>query len=275
MFAKKIKVKSVSTTKYNYDYYQNLYGIYDYRKKIKLSDFKEIQRHIGSLLDHSKEEFIIDFGCGNGDLTILLAFKYKCKTLGIDYSPDAIRIAKNSNKILKEYHPSLSARIDFICAKNQQLPDLKNVTAVYLCDVIEHMFDEEIEISMQKILSWSKNKLSLVVHTDNNNYLRFVRPITDLLALILGKTSLKTIKIRNNWEKERHVNLTTPTALAQKLKLYGFKMIKLMYSPVNKERIRNQLGSLGEVAIIVNLISFIVPFFPFLLPSFYMVLEKK
>lgn len=88
---------------------------------------------------------------------------------------------------------------------------LENIKAVYFCDVFEHLYAYEIKQIIKYISRWGKPRI--VVHTDNNNYLRYIEPILNILGLISGNTTLKKIHQKNQFNKIRHVNLTTPKKL--------------------------------------------------------------
>ncbi len=269
-------MKSVDYQKYDKNYFKEVLDLIDYSKPVTVRDLKEIHRYLTSFIHHKKEDIIVDYGCGSGDLAFLLGMKYQCNILGIDYSPDAIKIANKNKRSLMKTGSLTDKRINFLCASNSDLPKLTNVTAIYLADVIEHLYDEEIDFVMKKFQSWKgRGPLHIIIHTDNNNFLRYLRPFIDLFALITGKSTLEIIKIRNQWEKERHVNLTTPAALCKKFKRYHFKKSAFSYSNVNIKNVKGHLGPLGKLPFIVGLTMFMSKFLPFLLPSFYIVFTKK
>lgn len=267
-------MKSVSEKKYDYEYYKNIYGISNHNKPLKKFNFKQSHLYTASLLKLKKSDTVVDFACGTGDLSILLAYKYSCKVMGIEYSPNGILLANRSKKMLERSNPKVANKIRFIFSKNENLPNFKKIAAVYLCDVIEHLYDGEINLVLKKFISWN-DKIILVIHTDNNIFLRYIRPIIDLVGLILNKISMEEIKDRNKRENQVHINLTTAHQLTSKLKKYGFKKQKLMYSPVTKERIKNQLSKLGSITILVEIIYTLSGLFSFFLPSIYAVYKRE
>lgn len=267
-------MKSVAPEKYNTEYFLNILNYVNYSKTVTPSDFKFIHRHLTSVIQHNQKDFIVDYGCGNGDLSFLLALIYKCKILGIDYSVDAIKIAEKNKQLLKKTNSLKNDAVTFVCADNDHLPHLKNVTHIYLADVIEHLYDEEIDKIFRIFIQWNKH-IKIIIHTDNNRYVNFVRPIVDLIAILLGKASFKSIKERNNWERERHVNLMNPQTLAKKLKKYHFSVNKVEYSPISADRIFTQLGNEKGFTLLIPFMLVLGKTFRFLLPSFYITLERK
>ena len=100
---------------------------------VRYLEINEINRH----LDHGKK--ILDVGCGNGYTTKIFAKKYNSKLHGIDYSPEMIRMAKQSlieTEILGEIHFEVQDCLDLKFSNNyfdviyterciQNLPELK------------------------------------------------------------------------------------------------------------------------------------------------------
>jgi ubiquinone/menaquinone biosynthesis C-methylase UbiE len=96
-------------------------------------EINEIKKH----LDHGQK--ILDVGCGNGYTTKIFAKKYNSKLHGIDYSPEMIRMAKQSlmeSEILGEIHFKVQDCLDLKFSNNyfdviyterciQNLPELK------------------------------------------------------------------------------------------------------------------------------------------------------
>lgn len=266
-------LKSVDAKKYDTDYFESVLSHVDYTKKVTTSDFKSIHQTIALLVKHTSTDLVVDFGCGNGDLAFLLAMKYKCRVIGIDYSKNAIDIAKkNANSLVKS--KSLPAdRVTFMCATNENLPRLKNISAVYLADVIEHLYDEEIDYVINAFKKWNQKNLIIAIHTDNNNYLRIIRPFIDALSILTGKETWRNVQKRNQWERERHVNLTTQQKLINKMATYNFRVLVEKKPTITHEMIKSQLGNLGSNMGLVKVVTKITSLFSFLLPSFYIAFQ--
>lgn len=190
-------MKSVASSKYDRAYYESGCSRIEYTQPLQEDRFKPIHRHLTSFFPHHPNDFIVDFGCGNGELSFLLTLKYPSRVLGIDYSPDAIQIAREHQHQIQQNTPSACRNLQFQCSSIEKLPELTGVTAIYMGDVIEHLYDEEIDFVLRKFRSWNKGPLRLLLHTDNDRYLRWVRPILDLLLMLMGRASRAQIAERN------------------------------------------------------------------------------
>lgn len=73
---------------------------------------------------------VLDIGCGEGDLVATLSFAGVAKVDGIDYSPEAIRIAKDKINI---------KNVSFICKNYKKIKERYDV--IVMNGVLEH-FDE-------------------------------------------------------------------------------------------------------------------------------------
>jgi len=264
-------MKQVNNKYYNKKYFDFQSSSPDFSKKIKKEDFHKKYFEIASLLPLKADDHICDYGCGTGDLSFLLNLIYKSKITSIDYSPDAINICKDKLSLFKKNTYS-GCKIVFLNKNNENIPNLKKIKAVYFCDVFEHLYPKEIKFIIDKISKWGNPYL--VVHTDNNFYLKYVNPIIILITLLTNKTNIKEIKRHKIFNKKRHINLTNPKKLSQEMKKNGYELISLNYPKITKKIIKVQLGSLSKFSFLVNFCYFFLNYFPQFSPSFYAIYKK-
>ena len=144
--------KSVPSSEYDKAYFEGRYQNIDYTKLEGGNGFDHIYQKAGSMLELGESAKVVDLGCGTGQLAFYLYLKYKCYITGIDYSPDAIYFChKNANALdyFQEY-ADLGKKVNFLQANNDNLPNFQNIQAVFLVDVLEHLYDEEIDLVMDK-----------------------------------------------------------------------------------------------------------------------------
>ncbi len=262
-------MKQVKSTIYDKDFFKRVYGADNHGFDFSSGVSKDYYKEMVDLVKLRKGDTVVDYGCGNGNLSFLLWKKYHCKIIAFDYSKDAIKICNTRLKQFKKSFPKIDIR--FFVANNTNLPQLSKVKAVYFCDVVEHMYDSEIKMAIGKIKNWSRRKIKIVIHTDNNYYLRFVRPIIYFFMILFGKKTVSQA-LSDKYEEARvHVNLTNPVALSQKLKLLKVKHLKTQYPKITKNKITKQLPVFGDINIIISLCYFALNLTPFLSPSFYSV----
>jgi len=261
--------RQVNANKYDIDYYTSLYKSPDYNKKIDLTKFGHIYQNIASLTNISSNQSIVDFGCGNGELGFYLYLKTKCSVIGIDYSGDAIKIANQHLKKLVIRDKNAKEKIKFISKNNNRLPILK-VDQVYFCDVLEHLYDEEVNLVLKKAKSWQKNNsIVFAVHTDNDLFLKYIRPILDIISVITFSSKMSDISARNKWEKERHVNLSNPYKMRAIMRQFGFEQIAFKYPDAGLDKIRNQLGRLSRIPLMDYVIYGVMNISKSFSPSFF------
>lgn len=269
----KEKMKQISYSRYNNNYYKECYGSSkNFSSLLKKNDFKPRYQEICELLVLEEKDIIVDYGCGNGDLSFFISKNYNSQVLGIDYSSDAIVICEKKLKVFSKIYPN--AKIRFSNLNNDCLPELSNVKAVFLSDVVEHMYDHEIEMVLKHIISWNKKELFILIRTDNDIYEKFIRPFVYAIQLILFLQSIKSIKemVTDNKkvEQDQHINLTNPIKLRRKLKKFGFSQVSISYPKITNEKIIGQLNlGVGFPHIFIKSIAFILNIFIFLSPSFY------
>lgn len=266
--------KSIDPQKYNKEYFYNVLNSTDYTKNIGLDSFNHIYKKAGDIIQLNKNDYVVDLGCGSGHLAFYLFLKYHCSVLGIDYSMDAIGVCReNLESFLNQIKgKDIQNKIKFLQTNNEELPILDNIKAVFLVDVVEHLYDNELDVVFNKIIKWNNSKrIDVVIHTDNVNYLKFIRPFIDMLSVIFGKNTMKNISERNKWEKERHINLTAPRKLGRNLQRRGFRIRRVEYPDIDLEILKTQLGGLAKIKIFLYSIAVFAKLLFFLRPSFYMV----
>lgn len=157
-----------------------------------------------SLADLRKGMHILDVGTGRGELVVKCA-EVGVYAKGIDYSQDAIKIAKES---LKRVDKEIAKRIFFerMNVKKISYPD-KSFDVVFMIDVIEHLYPEELRQAFLEIKRVVKPGGRIIFHTPNAWLIKLI----DLLA-----------KIFFQWkEHEGHVNEQSFFSLRKELRLFG------------------------------------------------------
>ncbi|MDP1845634.1 MAG: class I SAM-dependent methyltransferase [Candidatus Moranbacteria bacterium] len=268
----------VDPSTYDECYYAGRYQNIDYQNLKRLSEFDHIYQKAGSMLQLEERDRIVDFGCGAGHMSFYLYLKYKCDITGVDYSRDAIFLCEKNLTTLegRSGHSVIRERVRFIFSDGDNLPDFEGVRAVFLIDVVEHLYDHELDSILSKIRKWSGEKeIKIIVHTDNNYYLKFIRPITDLLAVCFGKATFQKIKKVKVEEAKGHINLTTASKLKRKLISHNFNILKIEYPSMDIAITKNQLGPIAKYRIILYPIFYVGKIFYFLRPSFYMLAKHR
>lgn len=260
-------MKQVSPKKYDSLYWDNF--PFDFNRKLKLKDFGDVEARMSEMLKLKKTDTIVDLGCGTGQLSFYLSLKYNCEVIGIDYSKDAIEIAQVNKKDFIENNKVDTKRITFLNKTNAELKIFKNIKAVYLKDVIEHLYDEEINKILDTIKKWNNEYMYIIIHTDNNLYLQYIRPFEDQINIFLHRITKKEIYRRNKIEAERHINLMTVNQVKKKLLRQGFITENVEYATLSSEKIREQLRIAGQLNLLVQIIFFFAKLLFFLRPSFF------
>ena len=138
-------------------YFQELneHPLYQKKRLIQQEDF--LLSHISNF----KFKSILEIGCGSGRYTKILSAKFKPDTY------IAVDISKGQIEKAREYVND--DKIEFICAKIQNLKLDRKFDLVFAGEVLMHVNFDEIEGVIQKIISYSKNKIiSIDWHNENN-----------------------------------------------------------------------------------------------------------
>lgn len=169
-----------------------------------------------SLVDLEEGMSVLDVGAGRGEIAI------KCAEAGayvkaIDYSQAAIEIARES---LKRVDKKIAERVVFekMNAKKISYPD-KSFDAVFMIDVVEHLYPEELRRGFLEIKRVLKPGGRVIIHTGN---FWLLKPFYFLARIFL------------RWRKqELHVNEQNFFSLHHNLRPFGGK-IRIFFRPRKK-----------------------------------------
>ena len=181
---------------------------------------------IRDLLAPKKGERILDIGCGRGEI-VQDCTRLGAYAVGIDYSQDAVQIAKKNNcrYILR--------------AGATHLPFVNETfDKILLMEVIEHLDDDDIDACLEEMKRVLKNNGYLVVTTPNswNKTLFFLVKLFNLIGIKIKWMSR---------DDPYHINLLNPIQLRRLLRKHGFRVtlfprIKYPINAAKSECIKNR-----------------------------------
>jgi len=214
---------------YNKNYYLNVcLGSEEFKK----SKGQDVHPRIKSLLQNihlDKTMHVLDIGCGRGDISIYLA-RFVKRVVGIDYSSDAIKIAKK----LKENSVRTKRKLQFIQCDATSLPFAdSSFDVIVAIDILEHLTKDDVVKMMREIKRVLKSNGQLFVHTGTNRILYnttypfYIYPINLLLTSVDKKYKNITYKSlpkdpRTKDEYLQHVNEPTYFYLKNLFRKFGF-----------------------------------------------------
>jgi cyclopropane fatty-acyl-phospholipid synthase-like methyltransferase len=266
------KMRSLSASEYDKNYYLGRYENTDQKMLDEADGFDHIYKKSASLIKLAEDDKVIDLGCGTGQMSIYLNYKFKCDVTGIDYSPQAIDLCHENLKKFQNKKGGLNRdKIRFICLDNENLPELSGIRAVFLLDFLEHLYPEEIDMVLEKTKKWNDKKIYFVIRTDNKYYMKFIRPIGELILIYFGGASRKIIEENKKIESEKHVNIMTVADLKKVLRNHEFSIVKVEYPEINVAIIKRQFSTLGKYKFLLYLALLAGKMLYFLRPSFYIV----
>ncbi|OGH11509.1 MAG: hypothetical protein A3B38_01735 [Candidatus Levybacteria bacterium RIFCSPLOWO2_01_FULL_36_13] len=232
-----------------------------YTKDYYLTDctgHQEFKYTLGELLEPRFKEIvpylkihknlkILDIGCGRGELVYYCA-KLGGKSYGIDYAKDAIQLA---NLLKEKKDASIKKRMSFIQmdAKKLLFPS-SFFSTVILTDVVEHLYEEELELVFKEIKRVLRPQGSLIIHTAPNRlfndyiYKYYCYPMSTLIVNLWNNFSRNKYpniampsKLRADSHSKMHINEPTYYSLYKLFQKYNFKgFIKSTNITVRKER---------------------------------------
>jgi len=184
-------VKSVSAEIYDSNYYLEKMAGKDHFSKGKIEErfYKAL-----NLAKIKKGMVVLDIGTGRGEIAMLCAGR-KAKVWAIDYSLEAIKIAKNFSEALLNQSERNNINFRVMNAGTLRFKD-NYFDRIFFLETLEHLYPEEAEKVLLEIKRVLKPEGKLVLSTGPNVLL--VKPLLFLGSLVTG------IKL---WESRKyHVN---------------------------------------------------------------------
>lgn len=224
-------MKSVDPKIYDKEYYLNVCVGSDEFRRSRGKNLDPIWKNYLKDLPITKTTKILDIGCGRGDISLYLAQKANL-VVGIDYSKDGISIA---NSIKKGFSKDIQKKIQFKVMDVKKLSFQDNYFDMVICiDVLEHLYKNEVDLSMQEVSRVLKKNGIFFIHTGPNKilydivYKWYILPLNKLLTKF--DQLLKGVRYKslpNNpripIEKLQHVNEPTYFYLKKLFKKHKFE----------------------------------------------------
>ena len=230
-------------------------GLYD--KKYFLTDNEGWREYESGLDDNIHSKFkkaleiagdlkgknILDAGCGRGEL-VYYCVKRGAKALGIDYSEAAIEIA---SRTIKRLPPEMQRFARTETGDLVRYDFKEKYDIIFMIEIVEHMYDWQLEESLKKIKAILKDGGKLIITTPNYYYERYLCPMKRIINIPLNLIKLPARIIKGKYAKEgplfglkkvfrilpdrgelnrkMHVNVSTPGKLENMLDAFDVTII--------------------------------------------------
>ncbi len=187
---------------------------------------------IKDYLKVTRQDKVLDIGCGRGELVYYTA-RQGADSYGIDYSDSAIKLAlKLRNK--KPQNVRLKMNFKKMDAKSLAFPT-SFFSLVVLTDVVEHLYDEELDQVFSEIKRVLAPNGKLIIHTAPNRwfndygYKYYSYPLSTIVVLawnIFRRSKYPNIlhpsKLRTDSHSIMHINEPTYFSLRKLYRKYKF-----------------------------------------------------
>lgn len=166
---------------------------------------------------------LLDLGCGRGEITYQAA-KQGMRVTAVDYSPDAIDIARTCFQDERD----LESHVEWVCGSAADLQLHGRYSTVVAGDLVEHMTPGELDRMYGNLASHLEATGLFIVHTFPNKWFyQYDYPRRRRQAAELG--AYLSPQPRTRYEMLMHINEQSPRVLKRQLSRY-FKHVLLWFA---------------------------------------------
>ena len=235
--AKQVKEPSVDASLYDDHYYltNNEGGLlFSRHHGRKVTPRMEMMLRLAKI---RKGDYVLDVGCGRGEMVFQSIIRGAGFAVGIDYAASAIKMCQ---KAKKTYSHAFQKRVAFYKVSSNTFKTDLRFDKIFFLDVYEHLYPHEVEKTLGNMKQWLKPDGILVIHTAPNltfyrtgyKVLRYLYPflwhIPPIRRLVQTKPNWQGKQLPKNPEEGQeynlkvHVNEQTPEAMKWTLERMGF-----------------------------------------------------
>lgn len=195
------------------------------------------------VFSHHQEGRLLDLGCGRGEVCVKAAIGgFECT--GIDYSKDAIAIAKKGLPDL----PEIADKLNYMVSDVSTYIPTEKFEVVVASDVVEHMTFDEVSHCYEIVSRALSDNGIFIIHTFPNSwYYDYFHSRRRKKVSSLG--GFLPTDPRSRFEKNMHINEQNPRVLFKQLK-QSFQHVLLWFNspddPIGSLQGKNDHHSLSE-----------------------------
>ena len=204
-----------------------------------------------NLANLSSGDVVLDIGSGRGEL-VRHSASIGCYAIGMDYSNEALKISRKTTNNF-QFNNNLFC---FIRGNSKKIPfSSDSFDVVFMLDVVEHLYQHELEQTLRNVYSILKPGGRLIIHTmPNLVYYQLGYPIYRFVQKLRGMKIPRNP--RDRWKFSHvHVNEQTPYSLKKNLLRAGFKTKVFLQQLSDFET--------EEVVFVKETMKFLVTHYPF------------
>ncbi len=168
-------------------------------------------------------EVVVDVGTGRAELLVAALRLGAARAVGLEYSPDAVRLARRTLDAAQEQESLPRAEVLLADARAMPLPD-RSVDLVTMLDVVEHLAPRELERTLSETRRVLRPGGRVFIHTAPNRHL-YETVYRLQRRAVPGRAGRWPENPRNHHERTMHVNEQTRGSLRRTLRRAGFAQV--------------------------------------------------
>ncbi len=181
---------------------------------------------------------VLDVGCGRGEMVLSALKRGAHNVTGLDFSPDAIEIARNNveNNGDVDRH-----RANFICGDALNYSFEKKFDFIFLADVVEHLYENQLISLFANLKTALSPGGKIIIHTMPTREFIYIGQYFKWLYCLLRRKPFYRLTFKSQMA-QTHVNLQSKNCLAKVLK--GSKY-SIWYDFADRKLVKKILKKVG------------------------------
>lgn len=216
-----MKQKPIPSTQYTENYYLHSCGGHDLYSFENFKELGIINKKIVGTIKVNGGEKILEIGCGRGELLYHYLMQ-GCQVTGIDYSGDSIKLC---GEMIKKVPMEMKNKISLKQMDAKEMCfDQNEFDFIFCSNVVEHLYDWELDIVLNKCRNILKSDGKLIIYTNPTiNYIKYGQWFNLIWSFIAKRKVVKIINFEDEKHESYHVNIQSKQKLKEILERNGFR----------------------------------------------------
>jgi ubiquinone/menaquinone biosynthesis C-methylase UbiE len=211
---------------YSEKYYRTQCGGHELFDSFDGWQLEPIRQRAVELANPGPGQLVLDIGCGRGEVVLACALR-GAQAVGVDFSPDAIGIARS---LLDKFETRARTTVIHMDAAHLGFQP-NQFDAILMLDLVEHIAQDRLKKVISRCHRLLKPGGRLIVHTGpTQEFIRYGQHIKRLVCTLRRQPVPAVIDLEDEAQEAGHCNLHCKESLLDALAVFEPKWVEYYFS---------------------------------------------